>query len=32
MDYYECNNGLLVRAITDNLFYTDLNGTMIEIN
>ena len=26
------NNGLLVRAITDNLFYTDLIGTMIEIN
>ena len=26
------NNGLLVRAITDILFYTDLIGTMIEIN
>ena len=27
-----CNNGLLVTAITDNLFYTDLIGTMTEIN
>ena len=26
------NNGLLIRAITDILFYTDLIGTMIEIN
>ena len=26
------NNGLLVRAITDILFYTDLIGTMVEIN
>ena len=26
------NNGLLVRAITDILFYSDLIGTMIEIN
>ena len=26
------NNGLLVRAITDISFYTDLIGTMIEIN
>ena len=26
------NNGLLVRAITDILFYTDLIRTMIEIN
>ena len=25
------NNGLLVRAITDILFYTDLIGTMVEI-
>ena len=29
--YISCN-GLLVRAITFNLFYTDLIGTMIEIN
>ena len=27
-----CNNVLLVRANTDNLLYTDLIGTMIEIN
>ena len=26
------NNGLLVRAITDILFYIDLIGTMVEIN
>ena len=26
------NNGLLVTAITDILFYTDLIGTMVEIN
>ena len=26
------NNGLLVRAIADILFYTDLIGTMVEIN
>ena len=26
------NNGLLVRAITDILFYSDLIGTMVEIN
>ena len=26
------NNGLLVRAITDILFYTDLIGIVIEIN
>ena len=26
------NNGLLVRAITDILFYIDLIGTMEEIN
>ena len=34
MPLNECisNNGLLVRAITDILFYTDLIGTMVEIN
>ena len=26
------DNGLLVRAITDILFYTHLIGTMVEIN
>ena len=26
------NNGIFVRAITDTFFYTDLIGTMIEIN
>ena len=26
------NNGLLVKAITDILFYIDLIGTMVEIN
>ena len=26
------NNGLLVRAITDILFYIDLIGTIVEIN
>ena len=26
------NNGLLVRAIADIVFYTDLIGTMVEIN
>ena len=29
---YISNNGSLVRAITGILFYTDLIGTMIEIN
>ena len=30
--FFFFNNGLLVRAITDILFYIDLIGTMVEIN
>ena len=32
IESYISNNGLLVRAITDILFYTGLIGTVIEIN